>query len=194
MTSTLLAPAPSGLMGDPRQKSELPPFAPYNSLSTMAPSKADILQALTNFFGNPAQPEKLVNFSDHHAATYQLPDAFIGQSTLLRDTINNLLVSQPQNWQTSSALPFRRIDTMTVTWDKIGKAYHALPSHLAPAAMSLGSPGAPFRPSPQILTFASCSAFRYVRAILSPCTTVNPPLTVLPLLSHCLHCRGRLNV
>jgi hypothetical protein len=112
--------APSGTVGDPRQKSELPPFAPYNSLSTMAPSKADILQALTNFFGNPAQPEKLVNFSDHHAATYQLPDAFLGQSTLLRDTINNLLVSSPQNWQTSIALPFLRINTMTVSWDKIG--------------------------------------------------------------------------
>lgn len=111
--------APSGILGDPRDKAELPPYAPFNTVSSMAPSRQDIVKTLTAFFGNPAQPEKLVNYTDHHAATYQLPDAFMGSSSYLRDTIKNLVTKSPQSWQTSVALPFRTLDTLTIKWDKM---------------------------------------------------------------------------
>ena len=42
---------------------------PYGQLASFAPSKQDILQTLEFFFGQPAQPEKLQDFSEHHAAT-----------------------------------------------------------------------------------------------------------------------------
>ena len=48
----------------------------FNSLAApplAAPSKQDILGQLEFFFGKPAQPEKLVDFTDHHAATYHFP-------------------------------------------------------------------------------------------------------------------------
>lgn len=111
--------APSGIIGDPRDKAELPAYAPFNTVSSMAPSRQDIVKTLTAFFGNPAQPEKLVNYTDHHAATYQLPDAFMGSSSYLRDTIKNLVTKSPQSWQTSVALPFRTLDTLTIKWDKM---------------------------------------------------------------------------
>ena len=48
---------------------ELQPFKPYHQLATFMPSKNDIVNTLEFFFGKPAQPEKLENFNEHHAAT-----------------------------------------------------------------------------------------------------------------------------
>ena len=64
-------------MGDPNGPAMMQPFPPMHQLATFAPSKQDILGTLEFFFGKPGQPEKLVDFSEHHAATYhfvrQLP-------------------------------------------------------------------------------------------------------------------------
>jgi len=38
---------------------------------TFAHSKDDILNALAFYFGSPASPEKLRDYSEHHAATYR---------------------------------------------------------------------------------------------------------------------------
>ena len=35
---------------------------------TFAPSKEDVVQALQYFFGAPVSPEKLRDFSEHHAS------------------------------------------------------------------------------------------------------------------------------
>ena len=37
-------------------------------------------------------------------------DAYAGQNTQLRDTINNLVEKEPQQWHTGIGLPFRRIE------------------------------------------------------------------------------------
>ena len=42
-------------------------FAP--APSTFAPSRKDVLSSLAFFFGDPASPEKLRDYSEHHAAT-----------------------------------------------------------------------------------------------------------------------------
>jgi len=47
---------------------------------TFAPSREDVLSTLGFFFGDPAVPEKLKDYSEHHAMTYHFPDAFYGQS------------------------------------------------------------------------------------------------------------------
>ena len=39
---------------------------------TFAPSKEDVLQNLTYFFGQPVSPEKLKDYSEHHAMTCTL--------------------------------------------------------------------------------------------------------------------------
>ena len=36
-------------------------------------------------------------------------DAYYGTSTKIRDTLNNLILKQPQSWQTTVGLPFRQI-------------------------------------------------------------------------------------
>jgi len=95
------------------------PFKPYHQLATFAPSKDDILNTLGFFFGKPAQPEKLADFSEHHAATYHFPDAYVGKNVHLRDTLNNLVLSSPQEWQTNVVLPWMKIDGVTVTWDEV---------------------------------------------------------------------------
>ena len=84
------------------------------------------------------------DYSEHHAATYHFPgeeppprppphtmymsalltttssmrtDAYYGQNTKIRDTLNNLLLKSPQNWQTTIGLPFFRIEGTVVEWD-----------------------------------------------------------------------------
>ena len=47
---------------------------------TFAPSRDDVLSTLAFFFGDPAVPEKLKDYSEHHAMTYHFPDAFYGQN------------------------------------------------------------------------------------------------------------------
>ena len=109
--------------------------------ATFAHSKEDVLNALSFYFGQPVSPEKLKDYSEHHAATCTLPllsrsspaplplplfydperrnsrvctdhfpDAYAGQNTTIRDTINNLIEKSPQNWHTTVGLPFRRIE------------------------------------------------------------------------------------
>ena len=114
---------------------------------TFAPSKEDVLQNLQYFFGAPVSPEKLKDYSEHHAMTYHFPgaplastrrrlnpqpqshgltltlalplaDAYAGQNTKIRDTLNNLILKSPQNWQTSVGLPFFQIEGTVVEWDE----------------------------------------------------------------------------
>jgi len=77
-----------------------------------------VLENLAFFLGDPASPEKLRDYSEHHAMTYHFPDAYVGQSTKLRDTMNNLILREPQQWHTSVALPFLRIEGTEVNWDE----------------------------------------------------------------------------
>ena len=41
---------------------------------TFAPSREDVLSTLAFFFGDPAEPEKLRDYHEHHAQTYHFPD------------------------------------------------------------------------------------------------------------------------
>lgn len=73
------------------------------------------------------------------AMTYHFPDAYAGQNvsnaaqtarprphcsrlvscrtqTKIRDTLNNLILKSPQNWQTSVGLPFFQIEGTVVEW------------------------------------------------------------------------------
>lgn len=40
---------------------------------TFAPSREDVLTTLAYFFGSPVSPEKLKDYSEHHAQTYHFP-------------------------------------------------------------------------------------------------------------------------
>ena len=57
--------------------------------------------------------------SEHHAVTYHFPDAYVGQNTKIRDTLNNLILKSPQSWQTSVGLPFFQIQGTVVEWDEV---------------------------------------------------------------------------
>lgn len=46
-----------------------------------------------------------------------LADAYYGQNTKIRDTLNNLITKSPQEWHTQVALPFVKIVGTTVEWD-----------------------------------------------------------------------------
>lgn len=47
------------------------------------------------------------------------PDAYYGQNNRIRDTLNNLVLRSPQEWQTTVALPFVQIQGTTVEWDEL---------------------------------------------------------------------------
>ena len=51
--------------------------------------------------------------------TYHFPDAYAGQNTKIRDTLNNLILKSPQSWQTSVGLPFFQIEGTVVEWDEV---------------------------------------------------------------------------
>ena len=97
----------------PTEAQEMPPKALF------APSKDDVLSTLGFFFGAPAAPEKLRDYSEHHAATLDFPDAYEGANPKIRDTLNNLVIYSPQSWQTGVALPFVRINSTNVQWDEV---------------------------------------------------------------------------
>lgn len=42
---------------------------------TIAPSREDVLSNLAFFFGDPVVPERLRDYSEHHAMTFHFPDA-----------------------------------------------------------------------------------------------------------------------
>ena len=46
-------------------------------------------------------------------------DAYYGQNTKIRETLNNLILKSPQEWHTQVALPFVRIEGTTVEWDEL---------------------------------------------------------------------------
>lgn len=50
-------------------------FNSYPQPKTFAPSREDVLTNLQYFFGAPVSPEKLKDYSEHHAATYHFPGA-----------------------------------------------------------------------------------------------------------------------
>jgi len=87
--------------------------------ATFAPSREDVLAQLAFFFGDPVVPERLRDYSEHHAMTFHFPDAYIGQNTKIRETLNNLILKQPDEWQTQVALPFVSIVGTTVEWDEV---------------------------------------------------------------------------
>ncbi len=64
-------------------------------------------------------PEKLKDYSEHHAVTHHFPDAYVGQNTKIRDTLNNLILNSPQTWQTSVGLPYFQITGTVVEWDEV---------------------------------------------------------------------------
>ena len=86
---------------------------------TNAMSKNDVVDNLMYYFGPPVSPEKLKDYSEHHAQTYHFPDAFVGSNVKIRDTLNNLIVKSPQSWQTTVGLPFFQIEGVVVEWDEI---------------------------------------------------------------------------
>jgi hypothetical protein len=45
-------------------------------------------------------------------------DAYYGQNTKIRETLNNLILKSPQEWHTQVALPFVKIVGTTVEWDE----------------------------------------------------------------------------
>jgi len=51
--------------------------------STFAPSRNDVLSSLAFFFGDPASPEKLRDYSEHQAATYHFPGEYLCLVTAL---------------------------------------------------------------------------------------------------------------
>ena len=136
-----------------------------------APSAKDILGQLEFFFGKPAQPEKLVDFNDHHAATYHFPDAYLGKNVFLRDTLSNLILKSPQTWHTSVAMPYVQTEGVTVQSSGTSALRHAAhsASHCSsgrldrptdPRVRSFAFPGC-------TLTFACCSACRYAKSPLN---------------------------
>ena len=83
---------------------------------TIVASKAGVLSNLAFFFGDPVVPERLRDYSEHHAMALHFPDAYYGQNTKIRETLNNLILKSPQEWHTQVALPFVKIVGTTVEW------------------------------------------------------------------------------
>tara|TARA_B100001115_G_C15434023_1_gene203807 strand:- start:22 stop:438 length:417 start_codon:yes stop_codon:yes gene_type:complete len=66
----------------------------------------------------PKQPHTLLTPTLCPCADH-FPDAYAGQNTKIRDTLNNLILKSPQNWQTSVGLPFFQIEGTVVEWDEV---------------------------------------------------------------------------
>lgn len=93
---------------------------PFEQQRSYNESRKDVLAKYAYFFGDPPHPEKLELYTDQHALTPHLPDAYAGRSTQLVETINNLVQNAPDNWYTQTMLPFKRMDdSLNVEWNSI---------------------------------------------------------------------------
>ena len=93
---------------------------PFEQQRSYNESRKDVLAKYAYFFGDPPHPEKLDLYTDQHALTPHLPDAYAGRSTQLVETINNLVRDAPDNWYTSVMLPFKRMDdSLNVEWNSV---------------------------------------------------------------------------
>ena len=81
-------------------------------------SREDKLGHYAFYFGDPTNPEKIKDYSEHHAATLHFPDAYSGSNMKLRDTLTNLITSNVQSWCTMTALPWMRVQGLEVEWDE----------------------------------------------------------------------------
>ena len=86
---------------------------------TIAATRDDVLSNYAFFFGDPVVPERLRDYTEQHAMTFHFPDAYYGQNTKIRETLNNLILKEPQEWHTQVALPFVKIVGTSVEWDEI---------------------------------------------------------------------------
>lgn len=66
--------------------------APQNKPMTLGYTKMGSLENYEYFFGAPVSPEKIKDYTEHHALTYHFPDAYAGSNTKIRDTLNNLIL------------------------------------------------------------------------------------------------------
>ena len=62
---------------------------------TFAPSKEDVLQNLMYFFGSPVSPEKLKDYSEHHAMTYHFPGAPLAPLSITTCTTQPMRLFSP---------------------------------------------------------------------------------------------------
>lgn len=93
---------------------------PLDQTMTFGPSRKDVLGQYQFYFGDPAQPEKLNLYTEQHALTPHLPDAYAGRSVQLIETINNLVRDTLDNWYTNNMLPFKRMDdSLNVEWNEL---------------------------------------------------------------------------
>ena len=86
------------------------------SASLITPESA--VNQYRHFFGDPPHPEKLKDYTEHHAATFHLPDAYVGSNQQLRETLTNLITANCQSWITSKALPWTKVQGLVVEWDE----------------------------------------------------------------------------
>lgn len=73
------------------------PKAPQPAI--IAPSREDILSNLAFFFGDPASPEKLRDYSEHQAATYHFPGTRLNSNPCRLSCV----------FLTLPSFPFRRV-------------------------------------------------------------------------------------
>ena len=65
------------------------------------------------------RPEREQQLSNHAFSTALLTPSPCHTQTKIRDTLNNLILKSPQNWQTSVGLPFFQIEGTVVEWDEV---------------------------------------------------------------------------
>ena len=92
-----------------------PLTTPPAPLAVLGASRDDL-----SFSGRVCRPEREQLWRSNHtpAATALLTPSPFRTQTKIRDTLNNLILKSPQNWQTSVGLPFFQIEGTVVEWDE----------------------------------------------------------------------------
>ena len=90
-----------------------PLTTPPAPLAVLGASRDDL-----SFSGRVCRPEREQLWRSNHtpAATALLTPSPFRTQTKIRDTLNNLILKSPQNWQTAIGLPFFQIQGTVVEW------------------------------------------------------------------------------
>jgi hypothetical protein len=69
------------------------------------------------FFGDPPHPYRTSAYDRHSRTSFNLPEAYLGQNLFLKDTLEQLVLTD-ETWYTTVALPIFQTDQVSVAWNK----------------------------------------------------------------------------
>lgn len=89
----------------------------------------------TPFLGPPPRPERNMPFAKKSIATWNMPESYLTENLVLRDTVEDWMLTANQTWYTERIMPWYQTDDIHVQWEQWehNAHYMGITPHQAPS-------------------------------------------------------------